>query len=54
LLNAIAIIRHAVYANNMGVRTGGQNGHWSPLEIGPKNQNFVENMKSAAQFPVND
>ena len=38
----------------MGVRRGGQNGHLHPLEIGPKNQNFLENMKSAAQFRLFD
>jgi len=26
----------------------------SPLEIGPKNQHFLENMKSAAQFRLLD
>jgi len=32
----------------------GQNGHLPPLEIGPKNQNFLENMKSASQFRIID
>jgi len=30
--------------------SGRQNGHFPPLAIGPKNQDFLENMKSAAQF----
>jgi len=33
----------------MGVRRG-ENRHLPPIEIGPKNQNFLENLKSAAQF----
>jgi len=28
----------------------GQNGHFTPLEIEPKNKNFLENTKSVAQF----
>jgi len=41
---------------NMGVRRGRQNGYLTPplLEIGFKNQNFLENMKSAAQFRLID
>jgi len=46
--------REVGYSRNlpaiMGVRRGGQNGHLPLLEIGPKNQNFLENMKSAVQF----
>jgi len=39
----------------MGVRRGFQNGHFPPLEIGPKKEkNFLENMKSAAQFRLID
>ena len=33
----------------MGVRTGDKSGI-SPLEIGTKNQKFLENLKSAAEF----
>jgi len=29
---------------------GGQNGHYPPLEIGTKKENFLENVKSAVQF----
>jgi len=32
----------------MGVRRGGQNGNLHHLEIGTKNQKFLENLKSAA------
>ena len=35
-------------------REGGQNGHLTPLEIGPKNQNFLEKMESAVQFQLID
>jgi len=35
----------------MGVRRKGQNGHLTPLEIGAKKQNFLENLKSEALFP---
>jgi len=34
----------------MGVRRGGQKGHLTPLEIETENDNFLEKMKSAAQF----
>jgi len=33
---------------------GAQNGHLPTLEIGSKNQNFLENMQSAAQFRLID
>jgi len=36
----------------MGVRRGRKNGHLPLLEIGPKNQNLLENLKSAAQFQL--
>jgi len=39
-------------AIGMDVCRGGQNGHLPPLEIGPKNDNCLENIKSADQFPV--
>jgi len=35
-------------SKHMGVRRGRQNGHFPPLEIVTKNQNFLENLKSAA------
>ena len=40
----------------MGVRGGGggQNGHLLPLETELNNQNFLENMKSVAQFRLID
>jgi len=38
----------------MGVRRGGKTGICLPLEIGPKNQNVLENIKSAAQFRLID
>jgi len=34
----------------MGVRKGGKNGHLPALEIETKHQDFLENMKLAAQF----
>jgi len=34
----------------MGVRREGAKRAFPHLEIGPKNQNFLENLKSAAQF----
>jgi len=37
----------------MGVRRG-KNGHLYPLEIGTKNQNFLDNLTSAAQFRLID
>ena len=40
-----------VVRQNHGRPHGGQNGHLSSqLEIGTKNQNFLENVTSAAQF----
>jgi len=38
----------------MGVGSGGQNGHLPPLEIGTKNQTFLENLKLAAKFRLNN
>jgi len=38
----------------MGVRREGQNGHLPPLEIESRNQNFLENVKSVAQFRLID
>ena len=33
---------------------GGQNGHLPPLDIGTKNQKFLENLKLAAKFRLNN
>jgi len=41
------------YVRTMGVRSGGK-GHFTSMEIGTKNQNFVENLTSAAQFRIID
>jgi len=38
----------------MGVRREGKTGICPPLEIEPKDQNFLENMKSVAQFRLID
>jgi len=44
-----------VVRQNHGRPHGGQNGHLSSqLEIGTKNQNFLENVTSAAQFRLID
>jgi len=44
----------ATQRSSQGRPHGGTKRAFAPLEIGPKNQHFLENMKSAAQFPVND
>jgi len=36
--------------NSHGRPQGGKNGHSLPLEIETKNENFLEKLKSAAQF----
>jgi len=41
------------YIKTTGIRREG-NGHLTPLEIGTTNQNFIENLTSAAQFRLFD